>query len=358
MSKFSLLFLLIVIIVPSCKKEPIGSEDKTIFYAVEKDTVHLNGWDVLNIHYDNLSINSRETYFLNSEIGFVVGYNGDIYKTIDSGETWVKKNSGTTLHLHSVFFLNENIGYVSGQAMNCLDPDCDKGSVFLKTIDGGETWIKNFFPKYYNILSLRFFNESDGIAIICTPERESFKENIAVTSNGGISWNLIYLPIKLRSEKLFYINDLIYIAGQNHNIYRSSDHGHTWETIATPGEVNQTVLNLYFINANLGIIDVAPSVFKTTDGGLNWIKTNIQHTATLHFYNENEGFNIESVWAYEGGEFPTFKGSIYYDTKDGGLTWSKSEIIEALHLGSTYFLDKETGYGFYQSRFYSIKKKE
>ena len=84
----------------------------------------------------------------------------------------------------------------------------------------------------------------------------------------------------------------------------------------------------------------------------------LQGWGTLHFYDENEGFNIESVWAYEGGDMPTFKGSIYYETKDGGLTWSKSDVIESLHLGLTYFLHNNEGYGFNNSEFYTIKKQQ
>ena len=65
----------------------------------------------------------------------------------------------TTL-FRSVYFLNQDVGFASGQAMSgCLDEDCDKGSVFLKTINGGETWTKKLFEEYVRIKSLHFFNE-------------------------------------------------------------------------------------------------------------------------------------------------------------------------------------------------------
>ena len=115
----------------------------------------------------------------------MVGYNGDIFKTSDSGVTWQKLNSGTILHLHSVFFLNEYVGFASSQAMgDCLDADCDKGSVLLKTTDGGETWAKTFFPDYSRILSLKFFNTLNGVALIKTPGYPySRDEHIALTSD-------------------------------------------------------------------------------------------------------------------------------------------------------------------------------
>lgn len=360
MSKISIAILLAVTVLISCNKEPAGNEDKTTFNTIDRDTLNINGWVVSKSSYD-FSINSRDTYFVNPDIGFVVGYNGDMYKTTDSGKTWVKKNSGTSLHLHSIFFLNESIGFVSSQSMNCLDADCNKGSVLLKTTNGGETWTKYFFPDYYRILSLKFFNEFNGIAIIYTPGRlDSVKENVAITSDGGITWNLSDLALTPGTDRLFFVNNLIYVNGQNQKIFKSSDNGTTWEIIYTPGQANNSVRNFYFINENLGIIDAVSDVYKTIDGGSNWIKTNIHFTTvgTIHFYDENEGFNIESVWAYEGGDMPTFKGSIFYETKDGGLTWSKSDVIESLHLGLTYFLHNETGYGFNASEFYTIKKQQ
>jgi photosystem II stability/assembly factor-like uncharacterized protein len=138
MSKPLIAILLAVIVIIGCSKEPNNPENVQL--------QGLDGWDISKSNYD-FDINPRDIFFINPNIGFVVGYNGDIYKTIDSGKTWEKKNSGTTLHLFSVFFLDENVGFVSSQAMGgCLDADCDKGSVLLKTTNGGDTWTKTFFP--------------------------------------------------------------------------------------------------------------------------------------------------------------------------------------------------------------------
>jgi hypothetical protein len=99
-----------------------------------------------------------------------------------------------------------------------------------------------------------------------------------------------------------------------------------WQTITTPIEAFHDVRNIYFYNENIGYIDGITVVYKTIDGGSNWNKTNFPFTNfdTFHYYNENEGFNIETVSVYEGGEFPTFKGSICFKTTDGGVNWSKS----------------------------------
>lgn len=357
MSKISIGILLAAIFLIGCSKVPIN-EKETKFNPVDKTTLSLDGWEFSKSIYD-FSINSRDLFFVNSEVGFVVGYNGDIYKTTDSGEMWTKQNSGTTLHLHSVFFLNENVGFASSQSMNCLDADCNKGCLLLKTTNGGETWTKIFFPDYLSIHSIKFFDELKGIAIIYTTSKFGMqKKNIAITSDGGINWTLSDLVIIAPYDKLVFVSNLIFVAGENQRIFKSSDFGHTWVTINTPVKTTFDIRELYFYNENIGFIDGITDIYKTTDGGSNWTKTNFPFDGfgTLHFSNENEGFNIEHVSAYGGGDFPVFKGSIFYETKDGGVTWTKSELIPSLSLNLTNFPQRELGFAFFGSTVYRMKK--
>jgi len=358
MSKVSTAILLAAIFLIGCSK-PLN-EEETKFTPIDKTTLSLDGWEFSKSIYD-FSINSRDLFFINSEIGFVAGYNGEIYKTTDSGETWRKQNSGTTLHLHSVFFLNENVGFASGQSMNCLDADCNKGCLLLKTTNGGETWTKTFFPNYLSIHSLKFFDELQGVALIYTIGNNGIqKKNLAITSDGGLNWILNDLAIIAPYDKLFSVGNLIFVAGENQQIFKSSDLGHSWVAINTPVKTTFDIRELYFYSENLGFIDGITEIFKTTDGGLSWTKTNYPFDGfgTLHFSNENEGFNIEQVSRYEGGDFPVFKGSIFYETKDGGTTWTKSELIPALSMNLTYFPQRELGFAFFGSALYRMKKLE
>ncbi len=353
MSRLIICTLLTAAIISGCNKDSQNPEDDL--------SIGIDGWEITKSSYD-FDINPRGIYFVNPNLGFVVGYNGDIYKTIDSGKTWKKKNSGTTLHLHSVYFLNEDVGFVSSVAMGgCLNADCDKGCVLLKTTDSGETWIKTFFPDYTRILSLKFFDSLNGISIIHKPDiPNSRDEYVAITSDGGFNWNLLDLAIKPSYDKFFCVDNIIFIAGENQKIFKSSDFGNSWKTINTPIEAYHDVRNIYFYNENIGYIDGITAVYKTTNGGQNWVKTNFPFNSfdTFHFYNENEGFNIATVSAYEGGEFSTFKGSICYKTTNGGESWSKSELLKSLYLGLIFFPQRNLGYGFNLSEFCTIKKKD
>lgn len=349
---------LAVTLLFSCTKNP-SYEEEIKFSPIDQTTLSLDGWEFSKSIYD-FSINSRDLFFLNSEIGFVVGYNGEIFKTTDSGVIWTKQNSGTTLHLHSVFFLNENVGFASSQSMTrCLDADCDKGCLLLKTSDGGETWTKMYFPNYLSIHSLKFFDELNGIAIIYTTGTFGMqKQNIAFTSDGGINWTLNYLEMIAPYDRLVFSGNAIYVAGKNQRIFKSIDLGHTWIAINTPVKSTFDIREIYFYDENLGFIDGITDIFKTTDGGTTWTKINFPFDglAKLHFANENEGFKIESISAYEGGDFPVFKGSIFYETKDGGLTWTKSDLIPSFSLGLTNFPQRGLGFAFFGSTQYRIKK--
>jgi hypothetical protein len=208
---------------------------------------------------------------------------------------------------------------------------------------------------------LKFFDPLNGIAIIHKKDiPNSRDEYVATTSDGGSNWNLLDLGIKPYSYKLFFVDDLVFVAGENKQIFKSKDYGRTWQTISTTIESNYYIRNIYFYNENIGYVDGITHIYKTIDAGVNWEETDFpfSYFGTFHFSSDNEGFNVQPIAVYEGLDLPTFKGSISYETLDGGITWTKSEIIKSLNLGLTFFPRKDLGYGFNYSEFSIIKKKE
>ena len=71
----------------------------------------------------------NSVYFLNPQMGWVVGEYGTVIKTTDGGKTWEKLKSGTGNTLLEVDFFDQNFGFAVG-----LD------ATILKTVDGGKTW--------------------------------------------------------------------------------------------------------------------------------------------------------------------------------------------------------------------------
>jgi photosystem II stability/assembly factor-like uncharacterized protein len=90
----------------------------------------------------------RSEFFFLSEDNIVFTDNHNLYKSTNSGKSWVYKNSLPDSTFFTFSFLNDNIGWVS---------DYYSGDLY-KTTDGGENWTEQFLNKkslflfYYKFL--------------------------------------------------------------------------------------------------------------------------------------------------------------------------------------------------------------
>lgn len=80
----------------------IGCKKRSNTIEVVEKKEFLKDWEISKTSFD--FGNPRDMFFINAEVGFVVGYDGNIFKTVNSGNSWQKQQSGTTLPLVSAFF--------------------------------------------------------------------------------------------------------------------------------------------------------------------------------------------------------------------------------------------------------------
>lgn len=133
-------------------------------------------WATLN---SGVTLPLKKIHFVNSNLGFAIGSDQTgnyILKTNNAGQTWTSTNLSSTLNnsVNSIYFKNENVGFIVGNQF------------FKKTLDGGQTWSDVFTtPTDKNFQDIMFQNHSNtGYATFNT--NEYYK-----TTNGGISWSLI-----------------------------------------------------------------------------------------------------------------------------------------------------------------------
>ncbi len=95
-------------------------------------------------------------YFVNSKLGFVMGYNGNYLKTIDGGTTWMSKISSTLMNyrVNSVAFSNAITGYAVGPL-----------GTISKTTDGGDTWAFESSGVNQELLSIQFTSDNAGYIV-------------------------------------------------------------------------------------------------------------------------------------------------------------------------------------------------
>lgn len=323
---------------------------------------NIEGWTIESKDL-NIDIHATQLLFINPSIGYIIGYNGAIYSTTDSGNTWQSQNSETTLHLNSAFFLDKNTGFISGRGMSgCLDPDCDKGSIFLKTTDGGNHWNKIFYDSLAYLESMQFRDYNNGIAVMECYQRPNEKHMFLVkTDNSGVTWTKTNIEIPQRTPAILVnIQDVYYLIGENHKILKSLDYGITWQLYDTPVTASNDIQDIYFINKDIGFITDGLNKYKTVNGAVTWQKMDNQPPwfHGVHFYSESEGFGFDIVSVYEGGDFPTFKGTYIYTTKDGGNTWSRSNLFSKFFIGYPNFPIPDIGYALSGSELYRFKKNQ
>jgi photosystem II stability/assembly factor-like uncharacterized protein len=349
-------FILVITSLLGCEESSIEYGPDFPFNVMYQSKMYFDSWQISSITYE-YSLNANDIFFINNDTGFLVGNTGRIFKTTNSGKSWRHINSGVSQDLVSIFFINDNVGYASTEGAYCPFRDCSKSCFFLKTTDCGETWTNIPFPEYYRILSLRFYDESNGVALIYTEwERDSIPPKIATTSDGGKSWKMSNLSIKLRTDRLFFSGNMIFVPGKNQELYRSNDRGLKWDTINVPYIQNSSIHGYYFINQNTGFVNLTTEVitetFRTSDGGKTWSEAHLPFPYLddqIIFYNENEGFRI-------AGFTGDITGSTFYLTKDAGISWQTGTLKEIISMHHTHFPNSGSGFGFYRDTFYSFQR--
>ena len=63
-----------------------------------------------NFQNSGLSANLYSIYFLNENLGWVCGYDGTSVKTTNGGMDWVSLNIGALQDIHALFFIDSLVG--------------------------------------------------------------------------------------------------------------------------------------------------------------------------------------------------------------------------------------------------------
>jgi len=246
------------------------------------------------------------TFFIDDNIGWIVGSEGFIKKTTDSGLNWVLQNSGTTLTLRSVQFIDPNTGWICGEA-----------GIIIKTTDGGQNWFSLTSGTTELLTNLYLCNSNIGYIV-------GYNETIIKTTDGGINW-------------------IIQHSGSDYDLF-SVDFLDAYIGYAVGGRDSSNFL-------------------KTTDGGINWIKKSLNLGAlSTPILNCVEFTDFNTGWIGSEGQFYNHSNQIS-KTTDGGDTWSSTSLIESilksettLHIiqdnsldiqkgiRSIYFKDSNNGY--------------
>lgn len=165
-----------------------------IFFLFLFSTVPLysqSGWFQLQSGTTN---SLRSIYFINSNTGWVTGDDGIILRTSNGGLNWISQTSNTNSALYGILFSDVNNGVATGYYYDG-NPWCQETEIVLATTNGGTTWniirqgyagrISDFTSDGNN----NFYIAYDGRDMQCIMSTGA----ISKTSNNGLNW-ISYIP--------------------------------------------------------------------------------------------------------------------------------------------------------------------
>jgi photosystem II stability/assembly factor-like uncharacterized protein len=310
-----------------------------------KTTNSGNNWVVQD---DTLLQSFYGIFFINRDIGFMTG-SQLIFKTTNSGGNWISVNIPSVTDVYSSpFFINENTGWVIGTISNAYGT-----SRIFKTTNSGLNWIQqNNISGYYS--KVQFINPYTGY--LCGGEGiqggEYMCSRLYKTTNSGSNWDrvnadscprLLYMNflnentgwvssgdsihltldgcITWKTKKNYYCNSIsdndfynIFGWGSGACISKSTNSGEKFSVLSKVTKYT-CFQDVKFFNENTGVVLEYGGVYRTTDGGNNWINTDLDSlidfgSHQISFIDDNTGWIVNSNY-----------NKIYKST-NSGINWS------------------------------------
>jgi photosystem II stability/assembly factor-like uncharacterized protein len=203
-----------------------------------------------------------------------------------------------------VFFSENNFGVIGS-------------TQYIGTTDGGVSFAT---PASLNAGSAPFIVgvASSTHAIVC---QTGTGGSVGYTTNGGVSWTAgTAIPTATTTHSISYPSTSLAVvgivrSGGSRNIYYSTNQGSSW-TQCTSGPTVTVVMVSMFNNSTGFAVTSTGSIWKTTDGAVNWTDTGHTTTSSAGSVGEYSMAAISTssfVYVRRAGNF------FYYDGSGSGV---------------------------------------
>jgi len=321
----------------------------SIFFLI--DNTFSADWEI--VRQNELNADFNDVYFINENVGWIVGNNATIAYTEDGGTTWINQdvNLDKTYNFTRAYFNDVQKGWVIGGPVGI---GVRVSSIILHTEDNGMTWKHQRRIDLEYLEDIDFVNADDGwVAGFAYDENRNKMSGIILrTSDSGNSWKIQLKADDITFSGVDFVNSMEgwtigYSNVDNKDIiFHTFDGGNTWKEQASfPGV---RIYDLYFVDSKSGWL-VGNTILHTNDGGVTW---NPQ-TDGINEANEN---NILFNWFLKKVYFLNNKqgwiacnmgkAHLLY-TKDGGNTWDRVDRVSLninTRLNSVYFVNPSLGW--------------
>ena len=231
-------------------------------------------------------------------------YDSGIYKSTDSGDNWVKKNSGiteTNIVFREISVVNgdSNTIYASGEV-----PTGNQGNEFekvsgviYKSNDGGDNWAKIWSGDSlarWLCIGANPMNLVSSTGIFDREASNTVGMGILKSSDSGINW----------TQSNIGITGSLFIGGMSD----ASTAGLLYIATGNNAEVNYNT-------------PIKGGVFKSTNGGTTWTQVISSTDMILPGYTEDV-FNAVKIAPSNNDIVYAASAYAFYRSADGGTTWT------------------------------------
>jgi photosystem II stability/assembly factor-like uncharacterized protein len=289
-------------------------------------------WETQN---SGVTVDLHDVCFVDSLNGWVLGDSALILNTSNGGNDWkIQDHPDMSERMNRIQFVSEQVGYIVGNA-----------GLIMITMDSGKSWSVSQDSFEVNFLDLSFVTEDEGWATGYKTYSDHAVSLIVHTTDGGNSWEK---QLELRSNNQFGAKLFSAVKFQDDStgwalagdyvdsfsetyVYKTSDGGKSWSNV---GIVQATPLITLRIAGKDTLWGGGLNFVTSSDGGYNWN------------YYESELGNASSLspvdgltgWAYFSNVFTDVKGILY--TKDAGRTWSEELRLQDQYINAMYNIDR------------------
>ena len=237
-------------------------------------------------------------------VRLMVGDRGKIYRSEDSGKTWLEIRSGTRRPLFSVSFPDAKSGWV-----------CGNRGVILHSADGGLTWSGQESGTDKHLFAVDFTDGRHGAAV-------GDWGAILLTEDGGATWQDVSVPedVVLYGVR-FAEGQTGWIAGECGAVFRTGDGGRTWSRVDLPFSVEGSFFCVEVKDDCIYLAGLDGRILTSKDAGNTWKWSEYEAGAALY----SLAAGAETVWAV--GE----NGTVALST-DRGIHWRALDVPGDLRL--------------------------
>lgn len=270
----------------------------------------------LNLGAPNTRAIKNIAFKPNSVLSSAVGQDGYLLNSTNSGASWVQKFAGIRNNFTSVDFKSQNTGYIAGE-----------NGVLFVTSNGAATLIGRPIPEPILIQTIDFWNTSYGFT-------SSAGGKIYRTGNSGSNWVPLSLSVN-RTISGFYLfaPSVIYAAGNNGYITRSTDSGVTWDQ-TVKSNTTKNLKDVTFFDFIFGFAIGENGQISRSAGGNEW-----ETLPKVTEENLNALAKLDTTRAIIVGN-----AGMILKTDDKAKTWRKIASGTLKNLNSISFFGENVGF--------------